>query len=88
MNDASDCQVLRNRIRNTHIGIRVWWYDKFDPKGLNTRNHIEGNHITSASRAAIHLGRNCRENRILRNTVEGKIEVDRKLNEVKDNAAP
>ena len=88
LNDASDCRVLRNRIRNTHIGVRIWWYDKFDPAGLNTRNLIEGNHITSASRAAIYLGRNCRGNRIRRNTVTGKIEADRKLNELRDNRAP
>ena len=85
LNDASDCLVQRNHIRNTHIGVRIWWYDKFDPAGLNTRNLIEDNHITSVSRAAIYLGRNCTENRIRRNTVDGKIEADRKLNELLDN---
>lgn len=80
LNDASDCEVLRNRIHNTDIGVRIWWYNKFDPTGLNTRNRIEGNRIGAVSRAAIYLGRNCVKNQVLNNTVRGKIEGDREVN--------
>jgi hypothetical protein len=86
LNDASDCEVLRNRIRNTHIGVRIWWYNRIDPAGLNTRNRIIGNHIADVTRAAIHLGRNCRQNQVLRNTVHGKIEGDRAVNEFAENS--
>ena len=85
LNDASDCEVLRNRIRNTHIGVRVWWYDKFDPAGLNTRNRIEGNTISGVSRAAIHLGRNCLRNQVINNKVQGKIDGDREVNQIDGN---
>lgn len=87
LNDASDCEVLRNRIRNTHIGVRVWWYDKFDPAGLNTRNRIEGNFISGVSRAAIHLGRNCIRNQVINNTVQGKIDGDRAVNQIDGNTS-
>ncbi len=38
--------------------------------------------ITTVRIAAIYLGRNCIMDLIIRNTVEGKIEADRKLNEL------
>ena len=85
LNDASDCQVLRNQIRNVHIGVRIWWYNKFDPVGLNEGNLIQDNRIEAATRAAVTIGRNCFGNRVLQNSVEGKVEAVESDNRITGN---
>ena len=85
MNDASDCEVLRNRIRNVAVGVRIWWYSRIKEKGINEGNLIQGNDIEGAARSAVSVGRNCFRNRVIENSVRGKIDVVESDNEIRGN---
>lgn len=53
LNDANDCAVLFNEMRDCGIGVNLWRWCKMPD--LNERNHIEGNTIERTNGNAIQL---------------------------------
>jgi len=85
LNDASDCEVLHNRIRGTRVGVRIWWYNRIKPIKLNEGNLIQHNSIQDVSRLAIYIGPKCHRNQVVQNFISGKINVIESDNKIADN---
>jgi hypothetical protein len=85
LNDASDCEVLHNRIRGARVGVRIWWYSRIKPIKLNEGNLIQHNSIRDVSRLAIYIGPKCHRNQVVQNFFSGRINVIEPDNKIADN---
>lgn len=75
LNDTSHCIVRYNRLIRCGSGVRLWWWHKVDPEGVNEHNTIEHNVIRSPHSAAIYVSERADKNTVRYNFVEGPVEV-------------
>jgi len=85
LNDASHCTVQHNELVDCGAGIRVWWWYKVSPEGMNEHNVIEHNRVESVKGAAISLGEKAHRNTVRYNFVSGPVEVVEDDNTVSSN---
>lgn len=87
LNDANDCLIIRNDVRDCEIGVNLWRWCKLE--GLNEGNRILNNVFTNISGNAVQLGKNTRLNTVSKNTITGcgrnGIVVDGEQQRVEDN---
>ncbi|MEX1023761.1 MAG: right-handed parallel beta-helix repeat-containing protein [Planctomycetota bacterium] len=74
INDASDCVVEHNFLRDCDVGITIWWLPAVPPEGLNENNVVRGNFVYG-SREALTVLRNARRNHLLENVLQGAFHV-------------
>jgi len=85
LNDCSDNLVEYNNIEGCLIGVWAWWYPEIPGEGLNLRNVVRHNTIRGAEEAALHFDRECRENTVVDNLIEGKVVFVEADNVVRNN---
>lgn len=84
INDASDCLVEGNHLRDCDIGITIWWLPALDPTGLNEHNIVRGNFVRG-SRQALAVLKNARRNVLEENFLEGAVIVVESDNQLAHN---
>lgn len=82
INDGSYNLIKNNNIIGCQYGILISHWKACLVKDLNTENIIENNTIYNASKVDIFVAKDCLKNKILNNTVEGRISVAEPNNDV------
>ncbi len=87
LNDANDCLLIGNEVRDCEIGVNLWRWCK--QEGLNEGNRILNNAFTNIAGNAVQLGKDTRFNTVANNDITacGKngIVVDGEQQHVEDN---
>lgn len=87
LNDANDCILVGNEIRDCDIGVNLWRWCK--QEGLNEGNLILNNSFTNIAGNAVQLGKGTRSNTVSKNDITGcgrnGIVVDGEQQRVEDN---